>query len=56
MIEKTTESLFFLVLSTTAQRILTFYAKAGSGTRAINRFLHHPSERGCSWMSNSFWH
>ena len=43
-------------LNTTAQRILTFYAKAGSGTRAINRFLHHPSERGRSWMSNNSWH
>ena len=47
---------FKFELNTTAQRILTFYAKAGSGTRAINRFLHHPSERGCSWMSNSCWH
>ena len=42
--------------STTAQRILTFYAKAGSGTRAINQFLHHPSEGIRSWMSNNFWH
>jgi hypothetical protein len=43
--------------STTAQTKLTFYVKAGSGTRAIIRFPSNvlaPGDR--SWMSNNFWH
>ena len=42
--------------STTAQRILTFYAKAPSGTRSIIRFLPNPSRGDRSWMSSNFWH
>jgi hypothetical protein len=42
--------------STTAQRILTFYAKASSGTRSIIRFLPRPSRGDRSWMSSNFWH
>jgi hypothetical protein len=43
------------VTSTTAQRILTFYAKASSGTRSIIRFLPKPSRGDRSWMSSNFW-
>jgi hypothetical protein len=47
--------LIFQGPSTTAQRILTFYAKAPSGTRSIIRFLPNPSRGDCSWMSSNFW-
>ena len=47
---------FGLAISTTAQRTLTFYAKAGSGTRAIIRFLPHPSRGDRSWTSSNSWH
>ena len=39
--------------STTAQRILAFYVKTTSGTRAITQFRHHRTYGDCSWTSNS---
>ena len=45
-----------LTPSITAQNNLTFYAKAGSGTRSIIRFRLNPSRGDRSWMSSNFWH
>ena len=44
-----------LETNTTAQRILNFYVKAVSGTRAITQFHHHRTYGDRSWTSKNYW-